>query len=136
MLVIPNNMEEGLKLSVPLFIGEATGQQINTIKQEVNIPLMELLLLMTSILMDCIGMIRLSIPILIKTVIVYFLLIILHKAIGTVQDWITQVVPILGSSLQINVLHLMLNVAVGGTIGYFADGIANKPWSDSSNRPA
>lgn len=86
MLVIPNNMEEGLKLSVPLFIGEATGQQINTIKQEVNIPLMELLLLMTSILMDCIGMIRLSIPILIKTVIVYFLLIILHKAIGTVQD--------------------------------------------------
>lgn len=79
-------MEEGLKLSVPLFIGEATGQQINTIKQEVNIPLMELLLLMTSILMDCIGMIRLSIHILIKTVIVYFLLIILHKAIGTVQD--------------------------------------------------
>jgi hypothetical protein len=86
MLVIPNNMEEDLKLSVPLFIGEATGQQINTIKQEVNIPLMELLLLMTSILTDCIGMIRLSTPILIKTVIVYFLLIILHKAIGTVQD--------------------------------------------------
>jgi len=108
MLVIPNNMEEDLKLSVPLFIGEVTGQQINTIKQEVNIQLMELLLLMTSILMDCIGMIRLSTPILIKTVIVYFLLTILHKAIGTVQDWTTQVVPIHGSSLQINVLHLML----------------------------
>jgi hypothetical protein len=58
MLDIPNNMEEDLKLSVPLFIGEVTGQQINTIKQGVNIRLMELLLLMTSILMDCIGMIR------------------------------------------------------------------------------
>lgn len=86
MLVIPNNMEEGLKLSVLLFIGEVTGQQINTIKQEANIRLMELLLLMTSILMDYIGMIRLSTPILIKTVIVYFLLIILHRAIGIVQD--------------------------------------------------
>lgn len=32
--------------------------------------------------------------------------------------------------------YLILNVAVGGTIGYFEDGIANKPWKDSSSRPA
>jgi beta-glucanase (GH16 family) len=30
--------------------------------------------------------------------------------------------------------YLILNVAVGGTIGYFADGVANKPWKDSSSR--
>ena len=32
--------------------------------------------------------------------------------------------------------YLILNVAVGGTIGYFEDGIANKPWRDSSSRPS
>jgi hypothetical protein len=29
---------------------------------------------------------------------------------------------------------LILNLAVGGTIGYFEDGIANKPWRDGSER--
>ena len=32
--------------------------------------------------------------------------------------------------------YLILNVAVGGTIGYFQDGVANKPWSDKSSRPS
>jgi hypothetical protein len=30
--------------------------------------------------------------------------------------------------------YLILNVAVGGTIGYFRDGVANKPWKDNSSR--
>jgi hypothetical protein len=30
--------------------------------------------------------------------------------------------------------YLILNLAVGGNIGYFKDGVANKPWSDSSDR--
>lgn len=79
-------MEEDLKHSVPHFIGVATGQQINITKREDNTQLMERLSLMTSIHMDCIGMIRLFIPILIKIVIVSYLLIILHKVIGIVQD--------------------------------------------------
>ena len=28
--------------------------------------------------------------------------------------------------------YLILNVAVGGTNGYFKDGVANKPWGDNS----
>ena len=27
-------------------------------------------------------------------------------------------------------------MAVGGTIGYFQDGVAKKPWSDKSSRPS
>lgn len=30
--------------------------------------------------------------------------------------------------------YLILNLAVGGTIGYFKDGVAGKPWSDNSQR--
>lgn len=30
--------------------------------------------------------------------------------------------------------YLILNLAVGGTNGYFKDGVADKPWSDSSER--
>jgi len=29
---------------------------------------------------------------------------------------------------------LIINLAVGGTIGYFPDGLGGKPWSDSSPR--
>lgn len=28
---------------------------------------------------------------------------------------------------------MILNVAVGGTNGYFADGVGNKPWNDAGN---
>jgi hypothetical protein len=28
--------------------------------------------------------------------------------------------------------YLILNVAVGGTNGYFPDGVGNKPWADGS----
>ena len=27
---------------------------------------------------------------------------------------------------------MIINLAVGGTIGYYPDGLAGKPWSDSS----
>jgi hypothetical protein len=30
--------------------------------------------------------------------------------------------------------YLILNLAVGGTVGYFRDGVGGKPWSDSSDR--
>jgi len=30
--------------------------------------------------------------------------------------------------------YLILNLAVGGTAGYFKDGVAGKPWSDMSQR--
>ncbi len=30
--------------------------------------------------------------------------------------------------------YLILNLAVGGTAGYFRDGVAAKPWSDTSQR--
>lgn len=30
--------------------------------------------------------------------------------------------------------YLILNLAVGGTNGYFKDGVAGKPWSDTSQR--
>lgn len=30
--------------------------------------------------------------------------------------------------------YLIINLAVGGTAGYFKDGIAGKPWSDNSQR--
>jgi len=30
--------------------------------------------------------------------------------------------------------YLILNLAVGGTNSYFRDGVASKPWSDTSNR--
>jgi len=30
--------------------------------------------------------------------------------------------------------YLIINLAVGGTIGYFKDGVGGKPWSDSSSR--
>lgn len=30
--------------------------------------------------------------------------------------------------------YLILNLAVGGTAGYFRDGVAAKPWSDHSQR--
>ena len=30
--------------------------------------------------------------------------------------------------------YLIINLAVGGTAGYFPDGIAGKPWSDMSQR--
>jgi hypothetical protein len=86
MLDILNNMEEAHKLFVLLFTGEVTGQQINTIKQEDNIQSMELLSLMTSIHMDFIGMIKLFTPILTKILIEFYSLIILHRAIGIVQD--------------------------------------------------
>jgi hypothetical protein len=29
-------------------------------------------------------------------------------------------------------MYLILNVAVGGTNGYFPDGVGNKPWTDTS----
>lgn len=29
---------------------------------------------------------------------------------------------------------LIINLAIGGTNGYFADGVASKPWSDQSER--
>ncbi len=32
--------------------------------------------------------------------------------------------------------YLILNVAVGCTIEYFQDGVADKPWSDKSSRPS
>lgn len=30
--------------------------------------------------------------------------------------------------------YLIINLAVGGTAGYFPDGVAGKPWSDKSER--
>lgn len=30
--------------------------------------------------------------------------------------------------------YLIINLAVGGTNGYFRDGVASKPWSDQSQR--
>jgi len=30
--------------------------------------------------------------------------------------------------------YLIINLAVGGTAGYFKDGVAAKPWSDQSQR--
>jgi hypothetical protein len=32
--------------------------------------------------------------------------------------------------------YIIINLAVGGTAGYFADGVAGKPWSDMSSSSA
>ena len=30
--------------------------------------------------------------------------------------------------------YIIINLAVGGTVGYFKDGVASKPWADNSQR--